>query len=78
MKRTDTDKQLEALGFKLVMYKQAEHLVEYINELTGQEIRFNALSKSVRLKKHLQGSDGEFECDKILLDLIATKMLELL
>ena len=78
MKRTDTDKKLEALGFKLITFTQAEHLVEYINELTGQEIRFNALSKSVRLKKHLQGSDGEFECDKILLDLIATKMLELL
>lgn len=78
MKRTDTDKQLESLGFKLVMFKQAEHLVEYINETTGQEIRFNLLSKSVRLKKHLHGLDGEFECDKILLDLIATKMLELL
>jgi hypothetical protein len=78
MKRTDTDKKLEALGFKLITFTQAEHLVEYINELTGQEIRFNLLSKSVRFKKHLHGSDGEFECDKILLDLISTKMLELL
>lgn len=78
MKKTKTDNQLAELGFKLVMFKQAEHLIEYINETTGQEIRFNLLSKSVRFKKHLHGLDSEFECDKILLDLIATKMLELL
>ena len=78
MKKTKTDNQLAELGFKLITFTQAEHLVEYINELTGQEIRFNLLSKSVRFKKHLHGLDSDFECDKILLDLIATKMLELL
>jgi len=75
--KTETDKQLESLGFKLVVFKQSDHIIEYINELTGMEIRYNLLSKSVRLKKHLLGQDEAFECNQILLDLISFKMLEL-
>ena len=78
MKRTDTDKKLEALGFKLVVFKQADHIVEYINDSTGMEVRYNLMSQSVRLKKHLLGQDDAFESDKVLLDLINVKMLELL
>ena len=77
MKHTDTDTRLESLGFKLVVFKQSDHIVEYINELSGMEIRYNLLSKTVRLKKHLLGQDEAFESDKILLDLISIKMLEL-
>jgi hypothetical protein len=77
MKHTDTDTHLESLGFKLVVFKQSDHIVEYINESTGMEIRYNLLSKTVRLKRHLLGQDEAFESDKILLDLISIKMLEL-
>lgn len=77
MKRTKTDELLESFGFKLVVFKQADHLVEYINETTGMEVRYNLLSGSVRLKRHLLGSDEAFECNNVLLDLINTKMLEL-
>ena len=77
MKHTDTDTRLESLGFKLVVFKQSDHIVEYINELSGMEIRYNLLSKTVRLKRHLLGQDEAFESDKILLDLISIKMLEL-
>jgi hypothetical protein len=75
--KTETDKQLESLGFKLVVFKQSDYIVEYINESTGMEIRYNLLSKTVRLKKHLLGQDEAFECNQILLDLISIKMLEL-
>lgn len=78
MRRTETDKQLEALGFKLVVFKQSDYIVEYINESTGMEVRYNLLSQSVRLKKHFLGQDDAFESDKVLLDLINVKMLELL
>ena len=77
MKQTKTDELLESFGFKLVVFKQADHLVEYINETTGMEVRYNLLSGSVRLKRHLLGSDEAFECNNVLLDLINTKMLEL-
>jgi hypothetical protein len=75
--KTETDSRLESLGFKLVVFKQSDHIIEYINESTGMEIRYNLLSKSVRLKKHLLGQDEAFECNQILLDLISIKMLEL-
>ena len=75
--KTETDSRLESLGFKLVVFKQSDHIIEYINESTGMEIRYNLLSKSVRLKKHLLGQDEAFECNQILLDLISVKMLEL-
>lgn len=75
--KTETDKQLELLGFKLVVFKQSDHIIEYINESTGMEIRYNLLSKSVRLKRFLLGRDEAFEGNQILLDLINTKMLEL-
>ena len=75
--KTETDKQLELLGFKLVVFKQSDHIIEYINESTGMEVRYNLLSKTVRLKRHLLGQDEAFESDKILLDLISIKMLEL-
>ena len=75
--KTETDKQLESLGFKLVVFKQSDHIIEYINESTGMEIRYNLLSKTVRLKRHLLGQDEAFECNQILLDLISIKMLEL-
>ena len=75
--KTETDSRLESLGFKLVVFKQSDHIIEYINELTGMEIRYNLLSKSVRLKRHLLGQDEAFECNQILLDLISIKMLEL-
>jgi hypothetical protein len=75
--KTETDKQLESLGFKLVVFKQSDHIIEYINESTGMEIRYNLLSKTVRLKKHLLGQDEAFESNQILLDLISIKMLEL-
>ena len=58
-------------------FKQSDHIIEYINESTGMEVRYNLLSKSVRLKKHLLGQDEAFECNQILLDLISVKMLEL-
>ena len=77
MKHTDTDTRLESLGFKLVVFKQSDHIIEYINESTGMEIRYNLLSKTVRLKRHLLGQDEAFESDQILLDLISIKMLEL-
>jgi hypothetical protein len=77
MKHTDTDSRLESLGFKLVVFKQADYIVEYINESTGMEIRYNLLSNTVRLKKHLLGQDEAFESNQILLDLISIKMLEL-
>jgi hypothetical protein len=77
MKHTDTDTRLESLGFKLVVFKQSDHIIEYINESTGMEVRYNLLSKTVRLKRHLLGQDEAFESDKILLDLISIKMLEL-
>ena len=77
MKRTKVDEALEALGFKLVVFKQADHIVEYINESTGMEIRYNLLSHTVRLKKHLLGQDDAFEGNQDLLDLIFNKMLEL-
>lgn len=60
-----------------MVFKQSDHIIEYINESTGMEIRYNLLSKSVRLKKHLLGQDEAFECNQILLDLISVKMLEL-
>ena len=75
--KTETDSRLESLGFKLVVFKQSDHIIEYINESTGMEIRYNLLSKSVRLKKHLLGQDEAFESNQILLDLISIKMLEL-
>jgi hypothetical protein len=75
--KTETDSRLESLGFKLVVFKQSDHIIEYINESTGMEIRYNLLSKSVRLKRHLLGQDEAFECNQILLDLISVKMLEL-
>jgi hypothetical protein len=75
--KTETDKQLELLGFKLVVFKQSDHIIEYINESTGMEIRYNLLSKTVRLKRHLLGQDEAFESNQILLDLISIKMLEL-
>jgi hypothetical protein len=75
--KTETDIRLESLGFKLVVFKQSDHIIEYINESTGMEVRYNLLSKSVRLKKHLLGQDEAFECNQILLDLISIKMLEL-
>jgi hypothetical protein len=75
--KTETDSRLESLGFKLVVFKQSDHIIEYINESSGMEIRYNLLSKSVRLKKHLLGQDEAFECNQILLDLISVKMLEL-
>ena len=75
--KTETDKQLESLGFKLVVFKQSDHIIEYINESTGMEVRYNLLSKTVRLKKHLLGQDEAFESNQILLDLISIKMLEL-
>jgi hypothetical protein len=77
VKHTDTDSRLESLGFKLVVFKQADYIVEYINESTGMEIRYNLLSNTVRLKKHLLGQDEAFESNQILLDLISIKMLEL-
>jgi hypothetical protein len=77
MKQTYIDKQLESLGFKLVVFKQADHIVEYINQLTGMEVRYNLLSHSVRLKKHLLGQDDAFESNQVLLDLINLKMIEL-
>jgi hypothetical protein len=75
--KTETDSRLESLGFKLVVFKQSDHIIEYINESTGMEIRYNLLSKTVRLKRHLLGQDEAFECNQILLDLISIKMLEL-
>jgi hypothetical protein len=75
--KKETDKQLESLGFKLVVFKQSDHIIEYINESTGMEIRYNLLSKTVRLKRHLLGQDEAFESNQILLDLISIKMLEL-
>jgi hypothetical protein len=75
--KTETDKQLELLGFKLVVFKQSDHIIEYINESTGMEIRYNLLSKTVRLKRHILGQDEAFESNQILLDLISIKMLEL-
>jgi hypothetical protein len=75
--KTETDSRLESLGFKLVVFKQSDHIIEYINESTGMEIRYNLLSKSVRLKRHLLGQDEAFESNQILLDLISIKMLEL-
>jgi hypothetical protein len=75
--KTETDSRLESLGFKLVVFKQSDHIIEYINESTGMEVRYNLLSKSVRLKKHLLGQDEAFESNQILLDLISVKMLEL-
>jgi hypothetical protein len=75
--KTETYKQLESLGFKLVVFKQSDHIIEYINESTGMEVRYNLLSKTVRLKKHLLGQDEAFESNQILLDLISVKMLEL-
>jgi hypothetical protein len=77
MKHTNTDSRLESLGFNLVVFKQADYIVEYINESTGMEIRYNLLSNTVRLKKHLLGQDEAFESNQILLDLISIKMLEL-
>jgi len=77
MKHTDTDNRLEALGFKLVVFKKSDHIIEYINESTGMEVRYNLLSQSVRLKKHLFGQDEAFEGEQILLDLISKKMIEL-
>jgi hypothetical protein len=77
MKHTDTDTRLESLGFKLVVFKQSDHIIEYINESTGMEVRYNLLSKTVRLKRHILGQDEAFECNQILLDLISIKMLEL-
>jgi hypothetical protein len=59
------------------VFKQSDHIIEYINESTGMEIRYNLLSKSVRLKRHLLGQDEAFESNQILLDLISVKMLEL-
>jgi hypothetical protein len=75
--KTETDSRLESLGFKLVVFKKSDHIIEYINESTGMEIRYNLLSKSVRLKRHLLGQDEAFESNQILLDLISVKMLEL-
>jgi hypothetical protein len=75
--KTETDSRLESLGFKLVVFKQSDHIIEYINESTGMEVRYNLLSKTVRLKRHLLGQDEAFECNQILLDLISIKMLEL-
>ena len=75
--KTETDSRVESLVFKLVVFKQSDHIIEYINESTGMEIRYNLLSKSVRLKKHLLGQDEAFESNQILLDLISIKMLEL-
>jgi hypothetical protein len=75
--KTETDSRLESLGFKLVVFKQSDHIIEYINESTGMEVRYNLLSKSVRLKKHFLGQDEAFESNQILLDLISIKMLEL-
>jgi hypothetical protein len=75
--KKETDKQLESLGFKLVVFKQSDHIIEYINESTGMEVRYNLLSKTVRLKRHLLGQDEAFESNQILLDLISIKMLEL-
>jgi hypothetical protein len=75
--KTETDKQLELLGFKLIVFKSMEHIVEYINESTGTEVRYNLLAKTVRLKSHLLGRDEAFECKQVLLDLISAKMLEL-
>ena len=77
MKHTDTDTRLELLGFKLVVFKQSDHIIEYINESTGMEVRYNLLSKTVRLKRHILGQDEAFESNQILLDLINIKMLEL-
>jgi hypothetical protein len=77
MKHTDTDTRLESLGFKLVVFKQSDHIIEYINESTGMEVRYNLLSKTVRLKRHILGQDEAFESNQILLDLISIKMLEL-
>lgn len=77
MKRTQTDDLLEALGFGLIVFYRSPHIVEYVNANTGMEIKFNLLSKKVSLKKHLLGHDEAFECDKMLLDLISQKMLEL-
>jgi hypothetical protein len=77
MKHTDTDSRLESLGFKLVVFKQADYIIEYINETTGMEVRYNLLSKTVRLKKHLLGQDDAFESNQVLLDLINLKMIEL-
>jgi hypothetical protein len=77
MRYTKTDEALKVLGFKLVVFKQADHIVEYINETTGMEVRYNLLSKTVRLKKHLLGKDDAFEANQDLLDLIFNKMLEL-
>jgi hypothetical protein len=77
MKHTDTDTRLESLGFKLVVFKQSDHIIEYINESTGMEVRYNLLSKTVRLKRHILGQDEAFESNQILLDLINIKMLEL-
>lgn len=78
MKKTETDLLLEEAGFKLYMFKKLEHIVEYINETSGLEVRYNLISKTVRLKKHLSGTDLDFECDQTTLDLITIKMLELL
>jgi hypothetical protein len=75
--KTETDSRLESLGFKLVVFKQSDHIIEYINESTGMEVRYNLLSKTVRLKRHLLGQDEAFESNQILLDLISIKMLEL-
>jgi hypothetical protein len=75
--KTETDSRLESLGFKLVVFKQSDHIIEYINESSGMEIRYNLLSKTVRLKRHLLGQDEAFESNQILLDLISVKMLEL-
>jgi hypothetical protein len=77
MKHTDTDNRLESLGFKLVVFKQSDHIIEYINESTGMEVRYNLLSKTIRLKRHILGQDEAFESNQILLDLISIKMLEL-
>jgi hypothetical protein len=77
MKHTDTDTRLESLGFKLVVFKKSDYIIEYINESTGMEVRYNLLSKTVRLKRHILGQDEAFESNQILLDLISIKMLEL-
>lgn len=78
MKKTETDILLEEHGFKLYLYKQLDHIVEYINESNGLEARFNLLNKTVRLKKHINGQDQDFECNQVTLYLLNIKMLELL
>lgn len=78
MKPTEADIKLLELGYKKNVYKNREHIVEYINETNGYEIQFNLYTKSVRFNRHIMGKDEPFDCHYETLDIIKQKMIELL